>query len=83
MRVLYIDCTYITTIILSAGTVYHISYKGETLMSTLNTVSFANANQALIIHRSTTAELQVLIARSIQQEIADDETRELMNYELV
>lgn len=52
-------------------------------MSTLNTVSFANANQALIIHRSTTAELQVLIARSIQQEIADDETRELMNYELV
>ncbi|MFZ4104814.1 hypothetical protein [Flavobacterium sp.] len=83
MRVPYINCIYISTIIFSAGIVYHISYKGETLMTTSNNVLLANANKALITHRSTNAELQVLIVRSIQREIADDEIRELMNYELV
>jgi hypothetical protein len=52
-------------------------------MTTSNNVLLANANKALITHRSTNAELQVLIVRSIQREIADDEIRELMNYELV
>lgn len=42
-----------------------------------------SVNQALVVHRLSNIELQVLVLRSIEREIADDEIRQLMNYELI
>lgn len=42
-----------------------------------------SVNRALVLTNNSIIDLQVLLVRSIQREIEDDEIRELMNYELV
>ncbi len=42
-----------------------------------------SVNRALVLTANSIIDLQVLLVQSIEREIADDEIRELMNYELV
>ncbi len=42
-----------------------------------------SVNRALVLTKNSIKDLQAFLVQSIEREIADDEIRELMNYELV